>query len=165
MPGREPASNRPTPLSTGNKAVGIVVVILLIGFLGVFYMETTSHQPVPTPKVVNRVLLNGTITVDAGVYYVQFIIPSAAFNVQVSGNFTVSGGNSIQVCIMDGTNFNNLGVNWSNFNPDYDSGQVTAGNFNATLRSSGTYYLVYDNSLQSSQKIVNTTVNLRYPIV
>jgi hypothetical protein len=109
--------------------------------------------------------LNGTITVNAGIYYIQFIIPSAAFNVQVSGNFIVSGGNNIQVYFMDETNFKNLGVNGSNFSPDYDSGRVTSGNFNATLPSSGTYYLVYANNLQFSQKIVNTTVNLRYLMV
>jgi hypothetical protein len=162
MSSRDSSSNRSTPLSTRNKAVGIVVVIGIIGFLGVFFVEVAIHQPVSTPIVVNRVLLNGTISVNVGVYYVQFIIPSAAFNVQVSGNFTVSGGNNIRVYVMNEANFNNLGVNGFNFAPDYNSGQVATGDINATLRSSGTYYLVYDNSFQASQKIVNTFVHLGY---
>jgi hypothetical protein len=156
-------SSRPTPLTLRNKVLGVIVVIVLIGLLGVFYVEVAINQPpVSTPIVVNRVLLNGTITVDAGLYYVQFIIPSAAFDAQVSGNFTVSGGNNIRVYVMNEANFNNLGVNGFNFAPDYDSGQVATGDINATLRSSGTYYLVYDNSFQASQKIVNTIVNLTY---
>ena len=156
------SSNRRTPFTVRNKVIGIIVIIVIIGLLVVFFVEIAINQPVSTPIVVNRVLLNGTITVDAGLYYVQFILPSGAFDVQVSGNFTVSGGNTIRVYVMDEANFNNRGVNGFDFNPDYDSWQVATGNINATLRSSGTYYLVYDNSFQVSQKIVNTTVNLEY---
>jgi len=156
------SSSRRTSLSVRNKAVGIIAIIVIIGLLVVFFVEEGVHQPVPTPRVVNRFLLNGTITVDAGLYYVQFILPSGAFDVQVSGNFTVGGGNNIRVYVMDEPNFQNWGVNGFEFSPDYDSGQVATGNINATLSSSGTYYLVYDNSFQDSQKIVNTLVNLAY---
>jgi hypothetical protein len=162
MPSLASSSSRRTPLTVRNKAVGVIVVIVIIGLLGVFFVEVAIHQPVATPMAVNRILLNGTITVNVGLYYVQFTIPSDAFDIQISGNFTGSSGNNIRVYVMDEANFNNWGVNGSDFHPDYDSGQVATGNINATLRSSGTYYLVYDNSFQASQKIVNTLVNRAY---
>jgi hypothetical protein len=115
---------------------------------------------------VNRVLLNGTITVDTGSFwYLQFIIPPESGQIQVSGGFTALGdGNDIRVYIMNDTSFNinavpELGGHFSAY---YDSGQLTTNSINVTLPSGGTYYLVYDNTFSASQKNVNTQVNLSY---
>ena len=160
MSRQDSSSNRRPPHLARNTAIAVTAVIVIVVLLGVFFVKDVP--PNSTPFAVNRVLLNGTITVDVDLYYVQFTLPANAFDVQVSGNFTVAGGNNLRVYVMNEANFNNWGVNGFNFQPDYDSGQATNGNITATLPANGAYYLVYDNRFQASQKTVNTLVNLEY---
>ena len=153
-------ANKHSPV-TKNAIIGVLLLILVVASIIVaFAVFVSNQQPRPTPRIENRVLLNGTITLDNGVYYIQFIVPKGAFNVQISGDFAVLQGN-ITVYIMNETSFQNFGSKDSIFRSNYDSGQLTTGNFTATLSSGGTFYLIYDN-IDSSQKTVSTEVALRY---
>jgi hypothetical protein len=164
-----------------NKSTRIIIVVLAAGLAASAIFNVVQYfqnhpmsffpEPVSTPIFENRVLINGTITIDSDdEYYIEFYVPEGGPNVQVlntevSGNFTVSGNNTIRVYITNGSNFNPLS---SDFSPYYDSGLTTSGNINLTLPSGGTYYLVYNNFnylynyTQSPEKIVNTQVSLSY---
>jgi hypothetical protein len=139
-----------------NVAIGIIcIIILLVAFWAAWNR--------PTRYISN--LVNGLLTINAGSYeYYSFTIPSGASDIQVSGSFTASGGsgNDIRIYILDSTSF----TNWKNghsVSTYYNSGQMTTGTISATLPSSGTYYLVYDNTFSLfSQKNVNTWATLSY---
>ena len=110
-------------------------------------------------------VVNGVITVGARNHQAyQFGVPADAYNAQISGTFTASGGsgNDIIVYVFDSTNY----VNWENGHQSsayYNSGQVTTDSFSINLPAGGTYYLVYDNSFSFlSSKNVNTQANLAY---
>lgn len=148
-----------------NVAVGIAVLLLVIiaVVVAVSLMNSNGGSIIPTTHTTN--VVNGLVTVNAGSYEdYTFTVPSGASNIQVTGSFTASGGsgNDIKVYIFDQSDF----VNWENghtANTYYQSGQTTTGTISATLPSSGTYVLVYDNTFSIiSQKNVNTEVNLSY---
>lgn len=143
-------------------AVFVVVIVVAVGLLVALNLRGGGGI-LPSSHTEN--IVNGLVTVNAGAYEdYQFVVPSGASSIQVSGSFTASGGsgNDIKVYIMDSINF----INWQNghsANTYYNSGQVTTSTISATLPSSGTYYLVYDNTFSIiSQKNVNTQVNLSY---
>ena len=153
----------------------IAALLFLISIVAIvaYSMRVGTIHPASTPVFGNRVLLNGTITVDAdSAYYIEFSVPEGGpnvqvLNIQVSGNFAVSDNNTIRVYVTNGNNFN---PNSPDFSPYYDSGLSTKGNINVTLPSGGTYYLVYNNYnynynyLQTSDKIVTTQVTLNYTL-
>ncbi len=150
------------------KKVVILVFVVLIAIPVISVVLTMlGGRAASTPVPGYRVLLNGTIIVDAdGDYYIEFSVPEGGtnvqvLNIQVLGNFAVSDNNTIRVYVTNGNNFNSLSPD---FSPYYDSGLSTTGNINATLPSGGTYYLVYDNYniSQTSEKIVKTQVTLTY---
>ncbi len=161
------------PKSRTSRKIAVVVFAVIIIIASVFVAleirkgELSTPLPHSTPVLVNRILLNGTITVDAGSYwYLQFIIPSDSDQIQVSGSLTVLGGvgNEVSVYIMNESSFDNWIPEQSalNVNASYNSGQQTTGNITASLYSGGIFYLVYDNIFSTSQKDVNTQVNLSY---
>lgn len=156
-----------------------IAVVLLLTFvvaivaysLGAGIIHPFIH-PISTPVFENRVLLNGTIIVDAdSSFYVEFSVPEGSSSVQIldikiSGNYSVSGNNgTIKVYITDGNNFNPLSPD---FSPYYDGGLSTTGSINASISSGGTYYLVYNNYrynynyIQTPAKTVTTQVTLTY---
>jgi hypothetical protein len=144
------------PMSNMPRKITIPVLVVLIGF----GLLLSSLLPV----TYTRNIVNETITVYAdSIVYFQFTVPSHASDLQVSVNFSVSGGleNDIRVYIMDSINF----VNWVNkrgASAYYISQQVTANITNILLPSNGTYYLVFDNTSWHSPKSVNTQVTLTY---
>ena len=108
--------------------------------------------------------MNGTANVNASAYVdYQFTIPPNASSIHVSGTFTVQGGsgNGIIVYIFDSTNFDNY-ENGSYFGALYQSAQTTTASISSNLDSSGTYYLVLDNTLSTTQKTVNIQANATY---
>ena len=155
-----------------NMAIGIIVALFLviIVFAAISAMNSANSNGsgnglniLPTTHTTN--IVNGLVTVNANSYEeYTFTIPSGASSIQVSGSFTASGGsgNDIKVLIVDQSDF----VNWENGHTCqcyYQSGQETTGSISASLPSSGTYVLVYDNTFSLfSQKNVNTQVNLSY---
>jgi hypothetical protein len=115
--------------------------------------------PLPVPG--GYTLINGNITVSYE-YFIQFTIPSGAFDINVSGNFSVIGEGTIRVIVVNSTNF----VSGFGLPTNYDSGQQTAGYINATLAPGATYYLVYANIVQwgysQPAKIVDTNVEFSF---
>jgi len=160
-----------------NVATGVLAGILIIGVAygalssaGISIVQKTtvtttesSTTTVPVPTSSN--VVNGLISVSARQYEAyQVNIPNSAYNAQLSGTFTASGGsgNDIIVYVMDATSY----VNWQNGHQGstyYNSGQTTTGSFSVNFPTSGTYYLVYSNTFSTfSTKNVNTQVNLSY---
>jgi hypothetical protein len=113
-----------------------------------------------------QTVVNGAISVPAGSYvYTWFSAPLGVMNVDLRGNFTVSGGsdNEVVMIIMDSSDF----VNWQNSAPHnflYYSGPTTTGNITAdNLIPGNIYYIVYNNQLPSATaKSVQVTVVLTY---
>jgi hypothetical protein len=140
----------------------LVILALSVG-AGVYiaWRLKNSTRAASTPAIGGQTLINGNITVD-GEYYIQFTAPSGAFDITVSGNFSVLGKGTIRVIVVNGTNF----VGGFGLPTSYDSGQQSAGYVNVTLAPGATYYLVYDNFVQwgypQPVKIVNTDIDLNY---
>ena len=139
--------------------------LLLVAGLIVFWSIWGGCHSAPpsTPNTAgNRVLINGTIVVSENIYYIQFIVRNGAFNIHVNGNFAVLGGESIRVYILNEDNFDNMGVSGYKFAPNYDSGQSTGGDISSTLPSGGTFYLLFDNRFQTSQKTLEIEATVTY---
>jgi hypothetical protein len=140
-------------------AVGVILVAVIL--LAALYL----HNPKPASTPVVSSIVDATFTVDSGSYtYYNFTVYSGPTNAAipdtVQGTFNVSNGqeNTIRVYIMDGANFED----WKNgfdSNKYYDSGESSDGSVTATLSSSGTYYLVFDNTYSAISKSVTTQVS------
>lgn len=106
--------------------------------------------------------LDDTIVVDPKNYLsYKFWSPTNQEVVKINGSFRARGGqrNDIIVLVMDEDGFEN----WRNGNRAdfyYNSGQVTVGKVNLTLKP-GNYYLVFSNSFSIfSNKSVKITFDL-----
>jgi hypothetical protein len=153
---------------TRTTIVTVLLLALVIAAMIFAYDSWRSNLPHSTPRIENRVLLNGTITVSSDPYYihpyyVQFPVPSYAlsYSVHVTGNFSVVEGDTIRVFVMNETCYNNFGFDWT-FVPNYDSGWVASGEFDVKLPNPDMYYLVYYKIIEDPQKIVTTFVELEY---
>ena len=148
----------------------IVVFSLVLGCstpLGPSLAPAPSPES-PTPVLVpqSRNLVNETITVrPAGHYNIVFFVNvSSMRDVRVVGSFKASGalGNDIKALIMDDIAY----INWVNGHSVpvlYSSGQVTIGNIDVPIMSSGTYHLVFSNEFSIfSSKSVSTEVDLEW---
>jgi ribosomal protein S27AE len=157
---------QPAPKKSNTTLIIVVVVIVIVvvgAIVGILALGALFNTVSTSTHSTN--LVNALVTVPAAQYeYYQFVVPSGATAVTVSGSFTASGGtgNDIEVLVFDQTNY----VNWENGHAAsayYDSGQVTTGTISVNLPGAGTYYLVYNNSFSAtSSKNVQTTVNLTY---
>jgi hypothetical protein len=148
----------------------LVLLVILASTLGIGVYIWTLHPnfqlmptPAHTPAMGGYKLINGNISVE-GLYYIKFDVPSGAFGINVSGNFSALNNGTIRVVIVNSTNFvSGLGKPTS-----YDSGQQVSGSFNIPLAPNATYYLVYDNFLElgyfQPARIVQTNVDFRYYI-
>jgi hypothetical protein len=141
-------------------ATGVIFVAVIL--LVAFYLQKPMN-PASTPTVSTIVDGNFKVNSDSYVYY-NFTVYSGPSNAKISdtvqGTFNVSDGQekTIRVYIMDGANFED----WKNgldSNKYYDSGESSAGSVTATLSSSGTYYLVFDNTYSAISKSVTTQVD------
>lgn len=158
--------------------IGVLLILLVIFASGTLYQQgrlqssaatrgTLASTTIITSSQISQDVVNGVVSVGPGQYqYYQFIVLPDAYNDQLSGNFTASGGsgNNIVVLVMGSTDF----VNWQNHHdvsPYYNSGQVTTNRFSLSLPSNDVYYLVYSNTFSTlSSKTVNTQVNFVYSI-
>jgi hypothetical protein len=148
----------------------LVLLAILASSLGIgVYIWTLNTQPhfqltptpAHTPAMGGYKLINGNISVD-GIYYIKFDVPSSAFDINVSGNFSVLNNGTIRVVIVNSTNFvSGLGKATS-----YDSGQQVSGSFSIPLAQNATYYLVYDNFIEWGNfqplRIIATDVDFSY---
>lgn len=140
----------------------ITVATVIIVFVGLIltYNFWVFH-PVSTPNTAgHRVLLHGTVIVGSDSYYIQFIIPARAFNIHVTGNYSVQGNSTIRLYLMNENAFDAWNSLSSKFSADFDSGQSTGGIVNATLSGSGVYYALFENN--EGIKIVDTDLSLSY---
>ena len=141
----------------------VILVILALTATGIYIWESPNLQPhyAGTPAPGGYTLINGNITVSYE-YFVQFTVPKGAFDVNVSGNFSVIGEGTIRVIVVNSTDF----VSGFGLPTNYDSGQQSTGYINATLAPGATYYLVYANTVQwgysQPTKIVDTNVNFSF---
>ncbi len=142
-------------------AIGAVLVLVSV----IFIVYIRVH-PVGTPMVRYKVLVNGTIIVGANyAYSIEFSVPTSSSNILVQGDFALPNGNVIMVYVSDS---NSLNPRSSSFHPYYNSGLATQGHISATLPSSGTYFLVFDNHNYDSNysfdidKNITTKVELTY---
>jgi hypothetical protein len=162
-PPQSPQKNSFITSRTGrNFVVGLVILFLAIVVIlsASSYMNSLNST---TTHVTN--IVNGMATVNSNSYQTYtFTVPSGASNIAISGSFTASGGsgNDIKVLVLEQSDF----TNWANGHTAscyYQSGQTTTGTISASLPTSGTYVLVYDNMFSLfSQKNVSTKVDLSY---
>jgi hypothetical protein len=146
------------------RALILLVILALSVGVGTYVIWRVENPPVHlvnTPAPFQQTLINGNVTVD-NEYFIQFTVPSSAFDITLSGNFSVLGEGTIRVVIVNETNF----VSGFGLPTSYDSGQQTAGYLNVKLAPGATYFLVYDDYVQSSNsqpvKTVNTDIDLNY---
>ncbi len=143
--------------------VAILVILALMIATGIYIWGSANNLPHPedTPAPGGYTLINGNITVSYE-YFIQFTVPSGAFDVNVSGNFSVIGEGTIRCIVVNSTDF----VSGFGLPINYDSGQQSAGFINATLAPGATYYLVYANIVQwgysQPTKIVDTNVEFSF---
>jgi hypothetical protein len=138
----------------------LLILVIIIASATIAYIFL-SRSPASTPNTAgSRVLIQGWISVNPGIYFIQFIVPNDAFNIHVSGNFSVDNG-VVRVLIANESTFNKSGFS-ENIISNYDSGQSTNGYFNSILSRGGLYYLMYENKEQTAATIVDTQVKLSY---
>lgn len=144
-------------------SVVLLVVLALSIATGIYIWGSANILPHPasTPALGGYTLINGNVTVNSE-YFIQFTVPSGAFDVNVFGNFSVIGEGTIRVIVVNSTNF----VSGFGLPTNYDSGQQSTGFINATLAPGATYYLVYVNFIQwgysQPAKIVDTNVDFSF---
>jgi hypothetical protein len=144
-------------------AVILLVILALSIATGVYVWRLKNPLPqlARTPAPGGYTLINGNITVDY-VYFIPFTVPSGAFDIIVSGNFSVLNSGTIRVIVVNSTN----NVSGFGLPTSYDSGQQVSGNFSVTLAPNATYFLVYVNFLQlgysQPAKVVDTNVDFSF---
>jgi hypothetical protein len=142
----------------------VILVLLALTVVTGIYIWGSSNilpHPVDTPAPGGYTLINGNITVSYE-YFIQFTVPTGAFDINLSGNFSVIGEGTIRVIVVNSTDF----VSGFGLPTNYDSEQQSAGYINATLAPGATYYLVYANFVQlgysQPTKIVGTNVDFSF---
>jgi hypothetical protein len=130
----------------------LIVSVLLVttAVLALTYDRCGIH-PFSTPNTAGyQELLHGTVTIDNGYYYIQFTVPEHALNIQVIGNYSFSTSSQTKLYILDQKNFDQW-HNQSDFNPDFDTKGTSSGDVNATLPSSGVYYVLFETATRRNK--------------
>jgi hypothetical protein len=103
-----------------------------------------------TPPIYQ--IVDGEVTMNASSFQVYaFTVPSDSQTAYIHGTFAVSNGGVevIRVYIIDKTNFTQW-QNSSQATPLFDSGQLNSGNICTKLSSHGTFFLVLDNTFDTT---------------
>jgi hypothetical protein len=159
-PYQQPYQQQPPAKSNTKIIIAVVIIIVVVvAGLGTYaaYSFFNNLPSITTQK--SLAIANGNYAVPAGhYYYLTFVLPVSAYLISVNGTFSTSG--RIRTMVMDSTNFgtfqsNGMGTFY------YDSGSTTSGTVLATLPGSGTYDLVYLNTLGANET-VNTVVTVYY---
>ena len=158
-----------TPQRKGTywKKIAIIEAVIILILLVIAFPSYIIPHPHATPIFPQRVIIKGTITIDANrAYFVPFGIPEESstirvYDIKVTGSFSLSDNQTIRVYITDGS---------SNSKPNYDSGLASSGTIDVNLPSGGTYYLYYDNTEFTMQgtapaKNVSTTATLTFTMI
>lgn len=157
----ETSPDNQNPRKTNNKLLAIVAVAVIV-IVVIGSIIALSNQPQPSPTPVVQPIAEGNFTVNAGSYTdYNFTVPADFSRVWVYGSFTVSDTaiNDMQVYVMDTVNFTNW-QNGRNANKYYDSGRTNASTVTTATLPSGTYYLVFDNTISAASKNVTADVGL-----
>jgi len=155
----------------------LVVVLAAIVFWAVGqmnehrYYDATANsqqaaQPQPQPRLHTQATGDTAFTIPAGgFYHYKLAVPAGAFNVNLKGHFTASGGSGSDVegYVLSEDAY----VNWQNAHSVstlYNSGRVTQGSLNVSLPSdAGTYYVLFSNKFSFlSPKAVQANLTLTY---
>jgi ribosomal protein L40E len=153
--------------------VGLWLLLLIL--LGVLAWAAVSEHPyaqqfqefVGISHTVE--VIDAPITVAAHSFaYYKFIVPAGAVNVDVTGQFNVTGGphdtdNNIEAYVLTDSAFAVWQNGYSAGN-HYESGRVAQGTVDAELPSgAGVYYLLFSNKFSpKTTKNVNASVLLHY---
>lgn len=147
-------------------AIVIVLMVTLatlgsITVLGVYVFSRFTTAD----RYIN--IVDGTIAVPAGHYHYYWnTVPAGGTSLSITGSFIASGGttNDIEVLVMNQTSYESW-INGYQVSTYFDSGRVSVGNIYAPLPSSGTYYLIYDNSFSTTYgKSVQTNAMLHFRV-
>jgi len=138
-------------------------LVLLVFIVAGSISAVVILSKMPSSTVAHSLQIsNGTVKVGAGSYFdYPFTIPPNASSIHVSGTFSVQGGSGIVVYIFDSTNFGNY-ENGAYFGGLYQSSQTTTASISTNLDTSGTYYLVLDNTASTMAQTVNIQATATY---
>lgn len=168
IPAPEPAPKRSLP-------VGVGVGLLLVGALGMaWFIQSRNREPLPLPQssyaarpqLHTQTTGDKAFTVNAGgSYFYKFEVPAGAYNVNLKGHFSATGGtgNDIEAYLLTEDEL----VNWQNGHTVktlYNSGRVTQETVNVALPADGgKYCLVFNNKFSFlTPKAVQTNIALTY---
>ncbi|HYM74966.1 MAG TPA: zinc-ribbon domain-containing protein [Candidatus Dormibacteraeota bacterium] len=170
-PARIPTRVSPQPKS--KSTLGIVAGLVLLLVLGaVWYVQNTTSRPMPSaaqapqPQLHTQTTGDKAFTVSAGGTYVyKFEVLAGAYNVNLKGHFSATGGvgNDIEAYLLTEDDL----VNWQNghtVHALYNSGRVTQETVNVVLPAdAGKYCLVFSNKFSFlTPKAVQTNIALTY---
>ena len=160
-----PSISRPGfPKRTRNIVIAVDTIVIIVIIVVALMTTKGASQTVTQSQTLN--ILSSSFTVDQGGYgYYPFSVPEGATSAQVTGNFAVTNnvGSGIRVYVMDSVNL----FVWANSHGEanvttyYKSGEVMSGTIKFLI-SSGTYYLIFDNTASSNPKDVQANVSLAY---
>jgi len=152
---------------------GMAVILFIV------YRRTHTDQTAMLPARGSDLILQvHSIPVTRSLSLGDFVIParethtvkivvdeSVMRNSRVSGTFSTEGSPGIQVVLLDENQYNRFRRNSAPSEYIYLSKTTTAGNIEAAIPRSGTYYLVFDNSASDSSAHVKADVAVLYQIV
>ncbi len=168
------AEPEPKRSSRSSRIPLFLLIVLVMGLAGVWLHNSSTHtaplpiaqsQP-PQPQLHTQTTGDKAFTVNAiGSYYFTFEVPASAYNVNLKGHFSATGGtgNDINVVLLTDDDR----VNWQNgheIHALYNSGKVTQDTVNVMLPAdAGKYCLVFNNKFSLlTPKAVQANVALTY---
>jgi hypothetical protein len=132
----------------------VIVVAVVVPLVLLFGTQTGCFNPgVSCPATED--IVNGPIIVNASQSnFYQFIVPYGAQDLDVHIQWSDGGG--ISVYVVNATEL----ISWQaghGLSSFYDSGQSTQGDVNLQVPTGDLYYLVFDNTLSTVQRSVQTS--------
>lgn len=121
----------------------ILVLAGILFIIGVYVI----YPPLPVSD-------NIAANIPTGNYYYRIIFSMVKAN-HISGTYSVSGGNTVNVYILTAGQFDLYRTSQSTGNLFQTTG--SSGGFSATIASPGTYYLVFDHAATNNAQDVQIT--------
>ncbi|MHB8702456.1 MAG: hypothetical protein ACYC7D_15745 [Nitrososphaerales archaeon] len=143
--------------------LAIIFLILLISYFNVPSLLSPSQTSTTTLNIQTGLLS----IAPSRFMYIKMNIDPNTHKAFVVGNFTSTGStgdNAIRVFLVNQTEFQTFQSSGQANESVFSTGEISSGTINAQIpQGGGQYYLLFDNSFDSSTaKSVNATVNLLY---